>query len=159
MASPAAAAAAALYLEYNGFTKYELIGAAAAAARGRRAALSRQGASLDSAALPRGPLGRLLTPPGPPGYVAAAARPRSTVASEAGQPRALSYWALMPGSCAPDSASRRLPRGSQGLAQPPRAAALPAFPGAPRLGRNIIADAPGDLPRCLHCFLSGTKTA
>lgn len=157
MASPtaaAAAAAAALYLEYSGFTKYELIGAAAAGDRGRaapggRAERSRQGARLCAAALPRGPLGRLLTPLGPPGYVAAAAaRPR--VASEARQPRALVYWALMPGFRA-----RRLglaPSLSRvaGPHPAPTLTALPASLCASRLDRNLIADAPGDLPCCLQ---------
>ena len=55
------------------------------------------------------------------------------------------------------STSRRLPRGSQGLTQPPRSTARPASPGAGRLGRNKLANTPGDLPRCLHSFLSGTR--
>lgn len=53
------------------------------------------------------------------------------------------------------SASRRLPCGSRGLTRPlPALTAHPASPCARRLGSNIIADAPGDLPRCLHGFLS-----
>lgn len=64
-------------------------------------------------------------------------------------------------------AHARLPRRRLGLAPPPSWVAGPrpaparrcplASPGARRLGRNIIPAAPGDLPRCLHCFLSGTR--
>lgn len=39
----------------------------------------------------------------------------------------------------------------------PALTARPASPSARRLGSNIIADALGDLPFCLHCFLSGTR--
>lgn len=104
------------------------------AALSGRAARSRQGARLSAAGLPQGPLGQLLAPLEPPGYVAAAARPR--VASEARQPRALGYWALMPGS-----GPRRLglappPCGSRGLTQPPRSP--PARPLPARAGLAAI---------------------
>lgn len=113
---------------------------------GRAGGRSRRGARLGAAALPQGPLGRPLAPLGPPA--------RTRVASEARQPWALSYWALMPGF-----QDRRL-----GFAPPPSRVAGPhpapalrsASPGARLLG-NMIAGARGDLPRCLHCFLSGTR--
>lgn len=156
MASPAA-----LYLEYSGFTKYELIGAAAAGGRGRaapggRAARSRQGtpqrdrtaAGASGAAAGAAGAAGLRCCCHPPA-LASPLRPGSRGPSANGR----SCSALAPAA----STSRRLPGGSRGLTQSPRSTARPASPGARRLGLNKIADAPGDLPRCLHCFLSGTR--
>lgn len=87
----------------------------------------------------------LLLPPARPPLL----RPRNRGHSATGR----SCSSLAPAA----STSRRLPRGSQGLTQPPRSTARPASPGARRLGRNKLANTPGDLPRCLHSFLSGTR--
>lgn len=139
-------------------------GGRAEAARTGGRARRRQGARLTVAALPRGPLGRLLSQAGPAGLRRRRrrARPAARPARQSPlRPGSRGRWATgrsCPALSRPPPRPRAASRTAwRGLARPPALHARPASPGARRFGLNIIADAPGDLPRCLHSFLLGTR--